>query len=152
MKNKRDARIRIWKQMCFSGHFWLPYSTANICFKQCRSGSGVMTRSKNLQRWRKRPKTRVNYRRRPIPISNRFTIIIFVSEYETVCARYVCSSLLSAGMKRGREYARWRTADDCIISLRKSRYDGPEVFSDGHINRRWIRGDMRAATVTSAFN
>lgn len=39
----------------------------------------------------------------PIPISNRFTVIIFVSEYETVCARYICSSLLSARRGRGRD-------------------------------------------------
>lgn len=61
-------------------------------------------------------------------------------------------TFIGRGWSEGMNVRRWRTADDCIISLRKSRYDRPEVFSGGRIIRRWIRGDMRAAVVTSAFN
>lgn len=61
-------------------------------------------------------------------------------------------TFIGGGWSEG-EYARWRMADDCIIPLRKSRYDrAGGFFLDGHINLRWIHGDMRAAAITSAFN
>jgi len=86
----------MWKRMRFFRKFLTALFNRKIFILMSFGKRGNDTVEKSVT-MTERPKTSGNYRRRPIPISNRFTVIIFVSEYETVCARYVYSSLLSVG-------------------------------------------------------
>lgn len=75
-------------KMRFSGKFLTALFNRKYLFHNVARGkrSGIDAREKSAA-MTEHPKTRVNYRRQPIPISNRFTVIIFASEYEAVCAR-----------------------------------------------------------------